>query len=696
MPAKRKRNLTIVSDENSPGDIFDIGRKKSSRIINDTPSGTVDTPSGTVGTPSGTVDTPIGTPNDGLCGLRVCVTGVTTCISRDRLEEILREKGVSVTSAVSGLTNILICGSLLEDGRGVAEGSKYKKAKSLLDTGKTKGELRIMNEAEFLSEYKIVTDQVTSAIQRNLSSDLNGVIERANDNFIWTERWRPMKETDFNTARAAYDSLKHWLSNWFEKYETDPKWLRGCLLVGPPGVGKTSACHVVVESMGYKLREFNASDVRSQKQLKGLNDLIMGGLYLSGDMTANNKIVILMDEADGLGAGDRGGSQELMRLIKATKVPILCTCNDSQNTKVRSLSKLCKIIQFYPIDKKLAIDRVSQIVTAEGFNPKHISQLLIDLFDRSGGDLRQYITSVQMALIGPPGKDFAKSISSTISNKDQSSSIDPFISVRELYRSVNKMSSREKLDVFFLDYSMVPLIIYENSLKVLLLNRDKKAALFKSRDICDTIAYSERISNRIRLQGQWELLPDQGFFSTVLPAIIIGGGQTPYRMDFPRLLGRISSQSKHKRQIAELNIHLGRNGGTYRNLNDGAYELLGEILIHQAVIGAKSNYQFNELSNDLKSIGLNKDLLVENLMDIRINKFVENPYESCLDSKAKSSITRWFKNEIAPGSITQTAKKGKKVATTDAIPAPVNRLTVSNDNTDEEIHEEEVRMGSIY
>ena len=40
------------------------------------------------------------------------------------------------------------------------------------------------------------------------------------------------------------------------------------------------------------------------------------------------KMCILMDEVDGLSAGDRGGSGAIIEVIKKTKVPIICICND--------------------------------------------------------------------------------------------------------------------------------------------------------------------------------------------------------------------------------------------------------------------------------------------------------------------------------------------------------------------------------
>lgn len=52
---------------------------------------------------------------------------------------------------------------------------------------------------------------------------------------------------------------------------------------------------------------------------------------------ATQKSVIIMDEVDGVGAGDRGGIAALIKIIKESKTPIICICNDRQDRKLSSL-----------------------------------------------------------------------------------------------------------------------------------------------------------------------------------------------------------------------------------------------------------------------------------------------------------------------------------------------------------------------
>lgn len=61
----------------------------------------------------------------------------------------------------------------------------------------------------------------------------------------------------------------------------------------------------------------------------------------------SKKHVLLMDEVDGMaGNEDRGGVQELIQLIKQSRVPIVCMCNDRNHPKIRSLANYCFDLRF--------------------------------------------------------------------------------------------------------------------------------------------------------------------------------------------------------------------------------------------------------------------------------------------------------------------------------------------------------------
>ena len=56
----------------------------------------------------------------------------------------------------------------------------------------------------------------------------------------------------------------------------------------------------------------------------------------------------MMDEVDGMaGNEDRGGVGELINLIKNSKCPVICMCNDRNHPKIRSLAGYCFDLRFH-------------------------------------------------------------------------------------------------------------------------------------------------------------------------------------------------------------------------------------------------------------------------------------------------------------------------------------------------------------
>ena len=81
--------------------------------------------------------------------------------------------------------------------------------------------------------------------------------------------------------------------------------------------------------------------------------------------TQNKRGLILMDECDGVSAGDRGGIQQLIAIIKNTTIPIICIVNDRQHQKIKSLANHCYDLEFKPPAKIEIKRRVQQILQAE-------------------------------------------------------------------------------------------------------------------------------------------------------------------------------------------------------------------------------------------------------------------------------------------------------------------------------------------
>jgi DNA polymerase III delta prime subunit len=133
------------------------------------------------------------------------------------------------------------------------------------------------------------------------------------------------------------------------------KWLKlraqpAFLLIGPPGVGKTTLSYRVCRDAQYWVQEFNASHTRTGSSFR---QTIMPLLTEKGvskwihPSTPNGRVVLL-DEMDGLSQGEKGGLQELLDYLKAKRsfiddCPLILICNILEGRIMQQLIKYCNV-----------------------------------------------------------------------------------------------------------------------------------------------------------------------------------------------------------------------------------------------------------------------------------------------------------------------------------------------------------------
>ncbi|QDI88673.1 AAA family ATPase [Candidatus Nitrosopumilus sp. SW] len=252
---------------------------------------------------------------------------------------------------------------------------------------------------------------------------------------MWSEKYRPQNISDMVGNEDSRAAIMEWFAKW--KKGTKP-----LLLVGPPGIGKTTMAFLVAKQFGYDMIGLNASDVRSKSRINEILTPVLGNVSVLGTP------MIFVDEVDGIhGRGDYGGVAALVDILKEPTVPIILAANDDSSDKMKSIKKVVKIISFKKIPPRLLRVYLENILKKE--SAKLSPGSIIKVIDKSRGDIRSMINLTQSLVTG-----FNPQTETSFENIDVENGVNAFFKSKsvEEARSVlysMQIDPREKINAFY-------------------------------------------------------------------------------------------------------------------------------------------------------------------------------------------------------------------------------------------------------
>ena len=252
---------------------------------------------------------------------------------------------------------------------------------------------------------------------------------------MWSEKYRPQKISDMVGNEESRSAIMEWFVKW--KKGTKP-----LLLLGPPGIGKTTTAFLVAKQFGYDMIGLNASDVRSKSKINEILTPVLGNVSVLGTP------MIFVDEVDGIhGRGDYGGVAALVDILKEPTVPIILAANDDSADKMKNIKKVVRTISFKKIPPRLLQVYLDNILKKE--NTKLSPGSLIKVIDKSRGDIRSMINLTQSLVTG-----FNPQTETTFENIDVEEGVNAFFKAKSIEEARSVLYSmqidpREKINAFY-------------------------------------------------------------------------------------------------------------------------------------------------------------------------------------------------------------------------------------------------------
>ncbi|MBD3155307.1 MAG: replication factor C large subunit [Candidatus Aenigmarchaeota archaeon] len=247
-------------------------------------------------------------------------------------------------------------------------------------------------------------------------------------NMFWSKKYSPEKVSEIVGQNKPVEQFLLWYRNW-------KPGKKAALLVGGPGVGKTCLVEAFAKTKNLELIEMNASDKRTSSQIKES----IGQSMKQQSLFKRGKI-FLIDEVDGLsGRSDRGGTGEIVKIIKESHFPVVLTANDQWGSKLSGIKSNSKVIKFGKVHLWSMIKRLQVICEKE--DVKCHKKILKQLAKMSEGDMRSAINDLESIARGK--KVVSLRDLDDLSNRERSEDI--FETLKIIFKTKSLMAARRSV-----------------------------------------------------------------------------------------------------------------------------------------------------------------------------------------------------------------------------------------------------------
>jgi replication factor C large subunit len=242
---------------------------------------------------------------------------------------------------------------------------------------------------------------------------------------LWSQKYAPKSLKEFVNQKEALEIFLKWIKSW-------KPGKKALLFYGPPGTGKTALIQAFANEAKIDFIEMNASDYRSANQIRE----VIGQSMRQRSLLKKGKI-FLLDEIDGIaGAEDRGGIGEIIKIMQEAIFPIVLTCNNPWDPKLKTLRNYCQLVEFkkihvFDIEKRLKQICENEKIVAE-------KEVLREIAKRAEGDLRAAINDLETVARGK--KKITLEDLKVLGNRDVEASV--FDALKTIFKTKSALAAK--------------------------------------------------------------------------------------------------------------------------------------------------------------------------------------------------------------------------------------------------------------
>jgi replication factor C subunit 1 len=324
-------------------------------------------------------------------------------------------------------------------------------------------------------------------------------------------KYKPSNLEEIIENKNAINIFTEWLLNWKSTN------IAKCALVfGSTGIGKSLITDLLLNKYNYNILNTGNDNERTIEYFNNIKPLLNANNNLKG-----GKNILVFDNVDV--SSDYGFITNLTTCITASKIPIICICENKYAQSLKPILKYCCDIKIQQQNNKDILDYVKYIVAKEKIKV-NIDELK-NLIESSNGDIRFILNNLQLGMFSGNKDNYNDNI---------------FETTKDILSICNTFEN--KYNTYWLANDIHPLMIHENYISNILMTKQLQVGLDRISYSADAISDYDLVNNVIHTNANWELEPYVAC-NTIRATLNCHNNN----IQFTTLLGKISSINANKK-----------------------------------------------------------------------------------------------------------------------------------------------------